>query len=101
MAFGLVEHQLRRLNAKKEKGPDGLSGPFFLKSPQILVRREITRGVFDGGGGSSTVIDTSLLLRRTPSFTVFSSRLPASLSRRSPSERIRSPFSEVMTSPLF
>src|ERR1700722_10208237 len=96
----LAEYLSRRLDGKK-KDRTGWPGLFLGSLGLILARREIIRGILDGGGGSSTVIVTSLLLRRTPSFTVFSSRLPPSFSRRSPSERMRSPPSVVITSPLF
>ena len=56
----------------------------------------------------STFSDISLLFRSTPSFTVrsllslsLSSSREESFCRKSPTERMRSPFSEVITSPAF
>src|SRR5215472_5777896 len=72
----------------------------MLVTPKVRARLE--RGA---GAGSSTVSETSLLLRKTPSFTFwpwffsFAPCFTASFPRKSPTVRTRSPSTEVMTSP--
>ena len=82
-----------------------MPGPFFYEAhgDQILVWCTTVFLDLAAGGGNSTVTDISLLLRMSPSFTLAALSLSraASLARRSPTERSRSPFREMITSPAF
>src|SRR5260370_29197199 len=86
-----------------KKAPECAEGLREIVLVQMLVRREMKRLVRPAGAGNSTVSEISLLLRRTPSFTVrsLSSCFAESFPRSSPTVRMRSPLSEVITSPAF